>query len=376
MNSTLQVLGAVPDLQDALASFKPGNIRRDVASSLHNLYKHLKTSPTAYSPILFLATLREAYPQFAERSRDHKGEYAQQDAEECWSAIISSLQTTLRTPQGESWVEKYMTGTTRSIMKAEEAGDEEPIESGDQFTKLSCHISAKTNFMMTGIQEGLHEEITKSSPSLGRDAVYEKDSTITRLPKYLAVSFVRFYWKASIRKKAKILRKVKFPFEFDAVELCAPELKEKLVPVRDRLREIGKVREEKERVRKRAKMQLDAADKATEATEVPEEQQEYDAAVAELTKTMDPELLADDGANASGIYDLVGVLTHKGPSADAGHYQAWVRKGPKSDNNAWYRFDDDKVTVVDQARIEQLDGGGESDTAYILLYGAREFPRP
>jgi uncharacterized UBP type Zn finger protein len=31
-------------------------------------------------------------------------------------------------------------------------------------------------------------------------------------------------------------------------------------------------------------------------------------------------------AQFTGIYDLVAVLTHKGRSADSGHYVAWVKQ--------------------------------------------------
>ncbi|KAL6496982.1 deubiquitinating enzyme [Orobanche gracilis] len=33
----------------------------------------------------------------------------------------------------------------------------------------------------------------------------------------------------------------------------------------------------------------------------------------------------------TGVYDLVAVLTHKGRSADSGHYVAWV----KQENGKW-----------------------------------------
>lgn len=33
----------------------------------------------------------------------------------------------------------------------------------------------------------------------------------------------------------------------------------------------------------------------------------------------------------TGIYDLVAVLTHKGRSADSGHYVAWVKQ-----ENGWF----------------------------------------
>jgi len=39
------------------------------------------------------------------------------------------------------------------------------------------------------------EEIEKQSTTLGRNAIYEKHSLISRLPAYLSVQIVRFYYK-------------------------------------------------------------------------------------------------------------------------------------------------------------------------------------
>jgi ubiquitin carboxyl-terminal hydrolase 14 len=52
----------------------------------------------------------------------------------------------------------------------------------------------------------MEEEIEKLSPTLNRQAMYTKKSRISRLPSYLTINFVRFYWKASEQIKAKILR--------------------------------------------------------------------------------------------------------------------------------------------------------------------------
>lgn len=35
---------------------------------------------------------------------------------------------------------------------------------------------------------------------------------------------------------------------------------------------------------------------------------------------------SDKKGQLTGIYDLVAVLTHKGRSADSGHYVAWVKQ--------------------------------------------------
>jgi len=46
---------------------------------------------------------------------------------------------------------------------------------------------------------------------------------------------VRFFYKEKDKINAKILKDIKFPIEFDAFELCTPELQEKLVPVRSKI---------------------------------------------------------------------------------------------------------------------------------------------
>ena len=56
--------------------------------------------------------LREFAPQFAERSR--QGQYAQQDAQEAWGAIITAMKNKLKIGSGteanSKFVEKFMTG--------------------------------------------------------------------------------------------------------------------------------------------------------------------------------------------------------------------------------------------------------------------------
>jgi ubiquitin carboxyl-terminal hydrolase 14 len=78
--------------------------------------------------------------------------------------------------------------------------------------------------------------------------------------------------------------------------------------------------------------------------------------------------------------NTIAIVTHKGASADGGHYIGWVRKAtldpmgaqdenaPEGDKEEWYKFDDDKVSIVTREKIATLDGGGEDSTAYILLY--------
>lgn len=41
----------------------------------------------------------------------------------------------------------------------------------------------------------------------------------------------------------------------------------------------------------------------------------------------------------AGKYELVGLVTHKGRTADSGHYVAWVKQA----DGKWVCFDDDKL---------------------------------
>lgn len=66
----------------------------------------------------------------------------------------------------------------------------------------------------------------------------------------------------------------------------------------------------------------------------------------------------------TGNYELIAVVTHKGRSAEGGHYVGWVH----SRGDEWLCFDDDIVTTVKSDEILQLRGGGDWHTAYLAFY--------
>lgn len=64
--------------------------------------------------MFFLQILRQANPQFAEMARSGHG-FAQQDADECWSQIVTSLDNAgLGRKQG-GWTNKYMAGEMETM---------------------------------------------------------------------------------------------------------------------------------------------------------------------------------------------------------------------------------------------------------------------
>lgn len=437
LNSTLQALRSIPELQDALSKYEyqdsslmESSRHLDMTNQLRDLYKMMSETQSGFPPLAFLNALRLAFPQFAERSKSGHG-YAQQDAEEAWSQIVAQLRQKLKLKDGEdssqsvSFVDRYLSGAFVSTLECDEAaareGGEEPVTSTEPFLKLNCHIDGATNHLRDGIINGLNEKIEKRSSVLDRDAIYTKKSKISRLPKHLTVHFVRFFWRRDVQKKAKIMRKVTFPQELDVVEFCTDDLRKMLIPVRDKVREIRKDEEDIDRARKRRKKNnggddisneppagpiekrsakkdeekksaaAPAGDGDTEMTETyktdAEFEAEKDAALLEAKKELhgliNPELLKDEGANQSGLYELRGVVTHQGSSADSGHYTAYVKKtaptdpktGKKGEEDGnWWWFNDDKVSEVPSDKIATLAGGGESHSALILLYRAIPLP--
>ncbi|KAJ3871809.1 hypothetical protein F5051DRAFT_422742 [Lentinula edodes] len=480
MNSTVQALRAIPELQVALgvpspnASSSSSSTNPDLGGTLprplRDLYANLSRTSDAVNPASFLNILRQVNPQFAERDRNRKGSmgigggYAQQDAEECYSQVLNSVRDVevpdilirpgaVNGGQRKRFVEQYMMGEMRRELSSPEAPDEPPTVSNEKIMKIECNINSQTNYMHSGIMSALTSVISKTSPTLGREAQYTQNSRITRLPSYLNVHMVRFAWKADVQKKAKIMRKVKFPTTYDAVELASPELKEKLLPASRRLQEIEKERAERRKVRKRTKIALAPSgpstgtqnstavsgedipmagtESATLAGGALEDEEVYRAREKkELESLIHPDLKADVGSSTTGLYELVAIITHKGAAADSGHYMAFVKKsvfhgppptlytGPAADNanttnpesaptgtadpNAmdtddtsaatisdkgkqptsdayayeddedWYKFDDDKVSVFPKEKLSTLDGGGEDSSAYVLLYRSKD----
>lgn len=62
--------------------------------------------------------------------------------------------------------------------------------------QLSCFLGQDVKYIQSGIRNRLTEEVEKQSPTLGRDAKYMKESLIRRLPEYLCIQIVRFFYKA------------------------------------------------------------------------------------------------------------------------------------------------------------------------------------
>ncbi|KAF7995458.1 hypothetical protein HCN44_006565 [Aphidius gifuensis] len=358
LNATVQCLKTVPQLRDALKNF-PGGLAatggsgvgalvpsQSITAALRDLYDGMDKG-SSLRPIVLVQMMHLAFPRFAEKS-EHGG-FQQQDANECWTELVRIIEGSYKPA---SLIEQYFGGSFETELKCVECEDETPTKGKEDFLQLSCFISTDVKYMHSGLRNKLQEQITKLSPTLGRDAVYTKTSKINRLPAYLTIQFVRFFYKEKGAINAKILKDVKFPLDFDAYELCTPELQNKLTPMRDRFKAIED---------KKVEDALNIKDKKPKGEET------------EIAVKKEPFWFENDlGSNNSGLYTLQAVLTHRGRSSSSGHYVAWVRQT----GDSWLKCDDETVTVVTTEEILKLSGGGDWHCAYVLLYGPKILELP
>lgn len=73
-------------------------------------------------------------------------------------------------------------------------------------------------------------------------------------------------------------------------------------------------------------------------------------------------------ADFKGMYELFAVVTHKGRSANGGHYIGWLR----IDGDNWMCFDDEIVSPCKTEDVKKLKGGGDYDMAYLAFYRCKE----
>ena len=87
--------------------------------------------------------------------------------------------------------------------------------------------------------------------------------------------------------------------------------------------------------------------------------------VMEEIKKHDTALYKEHGTGlATGNYEIIGLVTHKGRSVDGGHYIGWVH----ASGDDWLKCDDDIVTEVTVTDILDLAGGGDWPSAYLAFY--------
>ena len=99
MNATLQTMRAIPELHASLAKYSSVSSgsnegHHELTKALGSTYAAMRGSTEPFTPMAFLAVLRQAVPQFNERDRSGKSMltgYAQQGASYCVAIADSNF---------------------------------------------------------------------------------------------------------------------------------------------------------------------------------------------------------------------------------------------------------------------------------------------
>jgi ubiquitin carboxyl-terminal hydrolase 14 len=439
-NSTLHVLKSVNEFKLGLNNVRPdagqglggqlGLSDAQFTASLKQLFVQLDNTTDAVQPLQFVASMRGRFPKFAEQQN---GRFMQQDAEEFLRELLSVVGNTCA-PGGKAkrsieagasestnLVDELFGFKMRSTYKCLES-DDEPIDIKTESQRLFiCHMGTATepvNHMHEGVKLSLKEHIEKNTsidgPLGGRNAQWEKTSVMADLPPYLFIQMARFGYKAANAlsgvdaTRVKHVRKCAFSPFLDVFDYASPELQEILKIGRNKQQQ----KKEEEDERKAKALAIAFGEKTENSTSVNETV--VPASMAglpegpdwrtEVVNNPDNKPLKD---YSTGQYELIGIISHKGRSAEGGHYVSWVRSkkvadlkddedelvqggsatsanAPKpkkikpktaksSEEDEWYCYDDEDVSSHLYKNITGLSidlQGGRADTpiAYVLLY--------
>lgn len=342
INSTIQVLAKIPELKKALEERKNAPSMgppTQLAKGLSNVLHTLETSGDTVKPFSFIQvsfvstkTFMTVFPQFAERDKE-SGAFQQQDADECFQGILSTLEPAMSTPSGENIIEKLFSFDVMYKTRNQETEEEEETVSFERLRRLPCMIDAEgapINLISEGITVGLEGTIEKTSSVLERSCIYKKTGRISSLPSYLIVQKIRFIWKGqdmgtmNKAQKAKILRAVNFPKVLDVAPFCTPELQAEFKETRRLLKERDDEKaKQQEKEYEEFKKQFDKTpDVDTQKINKIWKEKKKE----EELKQHEQDLWREhDGNKPTGDYELMGVITHKGRSADSGHYLGWTQ---------------------------------------------------
>jgi len=355
----------VKELKDGINKFNPSpadtNLNTQLVVSAKQMYQDLDSKGESFPPYAFVQTLRMVHPTFDET--DNQGRHLQQDSEECFNIITQAFKNAnmkIEIAGEEKNLVSHLFDIDLEVTYTNtQSEEEEKTVTHEKQNKLFCHIdnqSKPVNHLIDGLSVSLIGEQEKFSEVTQSNCIYRKEQKINNLPPYLVVNMVRFFWKkesvtaGTKAGKSKILRNVSFPMVLDVYDLCSDTLKESLNHGRKfeaKLREeydekmlTGKTIDDKMDVDKPVEAaKTEDVNMEEEKVEKPEEEKkEAGSATTKKPKVKEASIkdhivYRDHGVGLdTGKYQLLGVVTHKGRTADGGHYIGWIH----STEDEWY----------------------------------------
>ncbi|KAI3380948.1 hypothetical protein SNEBB_002545 [Seison nebaliae] len=354
MNSVIQMMRTIPEVRQmflTIAQFG-NNAEDNLMKSLKGVFENIVNKNVSYHPVLFHKLLCTLQPMYDERVN---GVPIQHDANELFVYLLNILDRRIGNYQGphviSEFTKKFLGTKFQVQLNCEETG--EKSEMSEFEIQMSCFINEDVKYLFSGLRTKMNEMIEKHSEIENKNLMFKKTKLIDRLPAYLSIQLVRFFYKEKVNKSVKILKDIKFPMDLDLYQLCSENLQQKLLPARQLSEE-----------RKNDQLNRKVSEILTANDQNNGEQTSEDGD----DKFEEFSFPDDVGSSNSAQYELIAVITHKGRERSQGHYMAWT----KQEDGKWLMFDDEHVVKVQESDILRLSGGGDYHMAYTLLYGPKK----
>lgn len=393
LNSTLQCIKNMPEIREKISHVTPSHGEMPFVTK--QLFDEMDSKTGQVIPGRFVRALRTHYPLFDEK-KEHAGHfhYVQQDAEELFNVVTNALDMASRDGKPLFHLE------TEQRLSCQEAPQEPVSVTKEIKNKLVCMIqgtnrgTTSINHMADGIKLWMNGQVEKRSAILGRDALWQSTSRISKLPKYICVQFMRFYWKETPTDqnpnegtKCKIMRDIKFPETFNVFDFCTEQLQAVLQKNRIKSSDLkdsmlGGNASESSNSASASSTSASGGGGSAMDTSIEEDEdlkqalrmsvEEGSSSTPNVFNVNSELSFFDSGvpSDTVGNYDLHSIVTHKGQSADGGHYMGYARQGKGS--SSWWKYDDDTVTETTTDAILKYSGGGDINTAYLAFYRIRD----
>ena len=202
----------------------------------------------------------------------------QQDAEEFFNSLMQIIAAGLGAVGSN--LEEFLEMELETKLSCQESQDEAETTTRERACKLVCNIQGSVgadgvapqpvNHLHEGLQLALSGTVEKNSDVLGRNAIWSKKQKISKLPRYLCVQFMRFFWKATPDSrdhagvKCKIVRAVNFTQTIDVYDMCTEKVQEGLCENR-----LADEREENLKLAKKRGLDEEEAKKSSPSSSTP-----------------------------------------------------------------------------------------------------------
>lgn len=122
-----------------------------------NIYKSISVSKDKLVPAEFIFCLRKRFPDF--NQKDNKGNYYQQDAEECCSSMLNSLGNGIKQATGGNNIIDDLFSFNMEIILERENEKKINIEN---WKKLNCYIDNESKIQVNHINDGINIALSKT----------------------------------------------------------------------------------------------------------------------------------------------------------------------------------------------------------------------